>query len=348
MNCYYRAALVLDSDGVLIDSRYNLICAYKTLSMLCGDRLYADVLKPYSGNQFRSNTIPETEEDDSPPNLKINHIEFVPNYNLKNILCTKREINRIFNGDSNLLKTVIYLLVTLASNFMINDTESADKEIAAELYDEVIHIIKIVTSSSISDASSPISPNSSILSDDNTLNPDVNDYFSFFNDILLLYRDGKLLDDPMKTKECEVCELFITLASTSEEYSTHLIASWCFARNLYFDLYDIKRSVELSDLIKDNYDMDKHSLDLISLYGSDHVLQTLSCNLHVLVMQGNIYKVFYHYFLLLLILLGQPVSELSAVHVIEGYGFSLEYINNTSFMLNFNIYGKDIGIIFNI
>ena len=130
--CYYEAAKLYDEVGDAIDSFNHLIGAYNMLCIICNvnskkastthSRLNSRSVMPSPATirPLSSNTERTTS----------NFSSIFPNYNLKDQLASKKDLQEVFCNDSQLLETALNMLLALGRNCVLASDEPENLKVS--------------------------------------------------------------------------------------------------------------------------------------------------------------------------------------------------------------------------
>jgi class 3 adenylate cyclase len=113
--------------------------------------------------------------------------------------------------------------------------------------------------------------------------------FPAFSGLLTFYRDSPI---PVNRKqEAFLANLFVAFTEETNE-SVHVLRTKCILSHLYLKHGDVKRALHESESIKNAYDHDEHSLQLVKLYGMDWALICIGTMASIYVYRGEISAAF--------------------------------------------------------
>jgi hypothetical protein len=249
MCCYYRSAMQLESVGSYLDHFHHLTLAYQMFlerKFECGipsnhcNELGLDLKHLFSNNEEKSNN---NVNDNNDNNSKDHNNKTSSNGSLvneKGRVFTKQDLFVTFYGNASYLETALQVLLKLGqSTFSLLNKPL----FTSSLYEEALQIIYLTgnimhtknTSSTkkVQNDNIDYATKNNDKTNENENKNDSNEEgeefglkdpticFPILSGIAALYRNGKLEDDANKTKESEVVELFLNLATSNTFYTNN-------------------------------------------------------------------------------------------------------------------------------
>ncbi len=279
---YYESSVQLASLGMRGGSHGRLLSAYLMLEKILHEATDLDIYVDETTKQRQA--------------VASQMVRIIGNKDLSDVLkgITKEHLRNVFDGDILALKTTLSMLTKFGQS--VGTIEHEGYKFGSELYLQAILLVLLVLDD---DAFANLTSNlDSFLKETNIREvkhsriPEVDknkgfdsdtldsDHFSSedfdlddlaisfpaFSGLLTFYRDSPI--GANQVQETFLANLFVAVTQEADEM-IHVLRTKCILSHLYLKHGNIKKALEECEGIKDIYDHDAYSLQLVNTYGMD-------------------------------------------------------------------------------